>query len=94
MASTPFDSLDSAHEYLRLLAIQVNEVSEGIQHDLAASGNADLRHLDALRLVDFKLQKLAAHLTASRVALNDLRRLRRVMLGESAVVPVRRRVKR
>ncbi len=87
MGSTPFDSLDSAHEYLRLLAIQVTEVTEEIQQDLA-SGHvaADARQVEALRLVAFKLQQLGMHLTASRGVMNDLRMLRRILLGGSTPV--------
>jgi hypothetical protein len=87
MASTPFDNLDSAHEYLRLLAIQVNEVSEEIQHDIdSADAATGTRQIDALRLVAFKLQQLELHVTSSRGILNDLRMLRRVLLGERAAV--------
>ena len=85
MASTPFDNLDSAHEYLRLLANQVSEVSEEIQQDIAGAG-ADARQVDALRLVAFKLQQLGGHLTSSRGILNDLRMLRRVLIGQRAAV--------
>lgn len=82
MASTPFDNLDSAHEYLRLLAIQVSEVSDEIQLDITAAGaEADARQLDALRLVAFKLQQLDRHVRSSRGILNDLRMLRRVLVG-------------
>ena len=85
MASSPFDNLDSAHEYLRLLAIQVGEVSEDVQQELGAAAPQE-RQTEALRLVAFKLQQLEAHVTASRGILNDLRMLRRVLLGERAAV--------
>jgi len=93
MASTPFDNLDSAHEYLRLLAIQVSEVRGDIQQDITSAGAAaNARQIDALRLVAFKLQQLDVHVKASRGVLNDLRMLRRVLLGERA--SVRRSVSR
>src|SRR5512139_3735846 len=88
MATTPFDNLDSAHEYLRLLAIQVHEVSEDIQQDIAGAGAATVtREIDALHLVAFKLRQLDVHLRASRGVLNDLRMLRRVLTGERAAAP-------
>lgn len=85
--TTPFDNLDSAHEYLRLLAIQVSEVAEDIRQDLSnTDSGADSRRVDALRLVAFKLQQLSGHVTGARAVLNDLRMLRRVLVGEKAAV--------
>ena len=40
------------------------------------------RRVDALHLVDHKLSHLRQHLLASLVLLNDLRTLRRLLLGE------------
>jgi hypothetical protein len=40
------------------------------------------RHLDALRLVDYKLKTLRQHFVASRRLLTDLRTLRRYLLNE------------
>jgi hypothetical protein len=61
----------------------VNDASEEIQQELGlASGGLEARHVDALRLVAFKLQQLNRHVTASRGILNDLRMLRRVLVGE------------
>lgn len=75
----PFSSLESAHEYVTLLGQQVREVRASILEDLAI---ADGRRLDALRIVDLKLTQLDQHLVASGRALNDLRVLRRLLLGE------------
>ena len=91
MGNTPFDNLDSAHEYLRLLAIQVSEVSEEIRQEIAAGESAGAeRRVDALRLVAYKLQQLNENVTASRSILNDLRMLRRVLIGETQPPPVTR----
>ena len=38
--------------------------------------------MEALQLVAWKLERLETHLAASRHLLNDLRRLRRLLLGE------------
>jgi len=83
MAETPFDSIESAHEYIDLLARQTESVRTGIRTDIAEAMQADQsRHLDALRLVDYKLAQLGGHLGASRRILNDLRMLRRLLVGE------------
>ncbi|MGE3179865.1 MAG: hypothetical protein AB7O32_20500 [Vicinamibacterales bacterium] len=81
----PFDALESAHEYVTLLVDQVREVKSSIETDVAeAEATGPGRRLDALRVVDFKLGRLERDLVASRRNLNDLRALRRVLLGERA----------
>jgi len=83
MAETPFDSLESAHEYVRLLAIEVEDARASIQGDIAAADRDQAaRRLDALQIVDYKLRQLAQHLAASRRLLNDLKLLRRLLVGE------------
>ena len=87
MAPTSFESIDSSHEYLRLLVQQVSQVIAGIEDDIATAKIARAqRRVDALRLVDFKLHLLNTHLTASRGVLNDLRMLRRLLVGDRARV--------
>ena len=81
----PFSSLESAYEYVALLDQQVREVRASILEDIAT---ADGRRLDALRIVDLKLTQLDQHLVASGRALNDLRALRRLLLGERAPAAV------
>jgi hypothetical protein len=75
----PFKSLESAHEYVTLLGQQVREVRESIVEDIAGASG---RRLDALRIVDLKLSQLDQHLEGSSRALNDLRALQRLLLGE------------
>src|SRR5688572_13258334 len=88
MARTPFDTLDSAHDYLRLLQQQITEVTAEIDADVRlAEDAAATRSLDALRLVTYKLHQLDAHVTASRGLMNDLKLLRRVLLGETGRAP-------
>jgi hypothetical protein len=83
MPETPFDSIESAHEYVDLLALQTENVRAGLQTDIAdAVKTKNARHLEALRLVDYKLTQLSVHLGASRRILNDLRMLRRLLVGE------------
>lgn len=83
LAATPFDSIEGAHEYVRLLASAIAEAEASIQDDIAlAQEEAAPRRADALRIVAFKLQKLRAHIAGSRRILNDLRTLRRLLLAE------------
>ena len=76
-----FDNIESAHEYVRLLGEAIDDAIGDASTDTEA---ADDRHLDALRLVIYKLDQLRAHMTASSRLLNDLRTLRRLLLHERA----------
>ena len=79
----PFDTVEGAHEYVRLLAEAINEAEVSVQEDIAtAREQGASRRVDALQIVAFKLEKLRAHVTSSRRILNDLRSLRRLLLSE------------
>jgi hypothetical protein len=81
---TPFDSIEGAQEYLRLLAQALEEARSAIERDGAAAAqtrNAE-RRLEALRVVDYKLNQLGGHIESSLHILNDLRTLRRLLLRE------------
>ncbi len=81
MADTPFDSIESAHEYISLLSTQVGVVEGDIAEEIALAANESAaRRMDALRLVDYKVKQLKQHLIASSRILNDLRALRRLLL--------------
>ena len=83
MADTPFDSIESAHEYVSLLVTQVEIVEGDIGDEIALAANEGAaRRVDALRLVDYKVKQLRQHLIASSRILNDLRALRRLLLKE------------
>ncbi len=82
-AQTPFDSVEGAHQYVRLLLEAITEGKEDIQHDLTAANHTTPdRRVEALRLVEFKLAKLEQLLHSSSRILNDLRTLRRLLLEE------------
>ena len=83
MADTPFDSIESAQRYIGLLHDALEEAQAGVRQDIGACRPDRVRHLEALRLVDHKLAELGVHVRATRRILNDLRMLRRVLLGES-----------
>src|SRR5215469_4194816 len=82
-SETPFDNIESSHEYVCLLADAVQDAIDEVQADIALAGADEAkRRTEALQLVHFNLSKLAAHMTASRRILNDLRSLRRLLLDE------------
>jgi hypothetical protein len=77
---TPFDSVESAQQFVELLAEAIEEARGEVDADLEIP-QAE-RRLEALRLVSFKLSRLSLHMAASRRLLNDLRTLRRLLLAE------------
>jgi hypothetical protein len=89
---TPFDNIESSHEYVSLLAKAVDEAIAEIDSDIAlSSGNEADRRKEALQLVRFHLSKLSGHMTSSRRILNDLRTLRRLLLEERLMETALRR---
>lgn len=80
---TPFDSVENAQDYVRLLAEAIAEAKREIEADLALAVEArSERRVQALQIVQFKLDKLEQHLKTSSRLLNDLRSLRRLLLEE------------
>ena len=80
---TPFDSVENAKEYIRLLVDAVADARRDVDTDIAAAeASKSDRRLQALRLVRFKLDTLERHLNSSGRTLNDLRTLRRLLLQE------------
>ena len=81
-----FESIESAQEYLGLLAQVVIEAQQAVQADIQGSVESNsARRLEALRLIGFKLDKLGSHLKTSRLILNDLRMLRRILYHRDGV---------
>jgi hypothetical protein len=82
---TPFDSIEDSLEYIGLLrdAIETSKKSVEAQA-LAAQAEGAARRLEAIQLVAYKLDRLAWHIDSTRRILNDLRTLRRLLLGERA----------
>lgn len=87
-SETPFDDIESAHEYVALLAEAIEESRQEVEAeiDLAIAENAN-RRKEALLLASYNLAKLSLHMTASRRILNDLRTLRRHLHGDNTTVP-------
>lgn len=83
MPETPFDNVEAAHEYVGLLLETVGQARTEVAHDLEqARAQGAARQVEALQLVAFKLERLEAHLGSGRHLLNDLRRLRVLLLGD------------
>jgi hypothetical protein len=82
-AETPFDNIESSHEYVALLTAAVEVAITEVEADIALAGEASAdRRVEALQLVLFNMNKLRNHMTSSRRILNDLRTLRRLLLEE------------
>jgi hypothetical protein len=82
-SETPFDSIENAKEYVRLLVEAVADARRDIDADVtAATQTKSERRLEALRLVKYKLERLEQNLRNSSRMLNDLRSLRRLLLEE------------
>ena len=80
---TPFDSIEGSLEYIGLLREVIEKTRKTVDADAAAaSAEGAARRLEALRLVLYKLDRLAKHMDAVHRNLNDLRTLRRLLLGE------------
>jgi hypothetical protein len=78
-----FESIESAQEYLALLSQTVIEAQADTQADIdAQTEGRPTRHVEALRMVSYNLEKLDHHLKASHRILNDLRTLRRLLHQE------------
>jgi uncharacterized membrane-anchored protein YhcB (DUF1043 family) len=83
MPERPFDNIESAHDYVRLLSEQIHDVESEIEEDIAEAADSGFaRRVDALQLVSHKLKQLKQHLAASSRVLNDLRALRRLLIGQ------------
>jgi hypothetical protein len=86
--ATPFDSLEAALEYVGLLGEALEEARTAIGEDIALARAEDAtRRIEALQLVTYKLDRLSQHVGASRRLLNDLRTLRRLLMGEREEAP-------
>ncbi|HVN21740.1 MAG TPA: hypothetical protein VMU05_23340 [Dongiaceae bacterium] len=83
----PFGTLESAHDFVKLLTAAVSDAKHELQTDVdRESANPDLsRRIDALRMALYNVEKLQMHLSRSSRILNDLRTLRRLLFEERAL---------
>jgi hypothetical protein len=78
---TPFDNIESAREYVNQLLAATREAQGEIESELVRAADPQLpRRQQALQLVKYKLNQLTSHIAASRRILNDLTKLRRLLL--------------
>ena len=83
-----FESVESAHEYVKLLAEVVAHAKEEVASDVEREERSGLqRRLEALRLLSYNLEKLEQHLKKSSRLLNDVRSLRRLLFEERSKHP-------
>ena len=79
----PFESIESAHEFVALLEESIREAADDVRgHLREAEAAGDERQERALNLALYKLTQLAANMHKSRRALNDLRSIRRLLFTE------------
>jgi hypothetical protein len=78
-----FGTIESAHQYVVLLAEVVRDVKQDLEHVASSEQETQVpRRVDAIQLALYNLDKLHLHMkTASRI-LNDLRSLRRLLMEE------------
>jgi len=83
----PFDSIESAQEFMDILAVTVLDVMKELGAARAdAARDGETRRVQALDLATYKLKMLGCHVHKSRRALNDLRILRRLIMNERLTV--------
>jgi hypothetical protein len=78
-----FDSIESAYEFMNVLAETIEEVMEDLRRDreIAVQEGQD-RRARAIELAIFKTKMLNGYVTKGRRTLNDLRTIRRLILNE------------
>lgn len=83
----PFDSIESAHALMDLLAETILDSIKDLNRDhQIALEEAQERRARAIELTIYKLKTLNSHIHKSRLLLNDLRTLRRLILNERTTV--------
>jgi hypothetical protein len=80
MEPSPFETIESAEEFMRLLHGEIEKAQAEIEGLLAAEQGEQSRQEEALRLVVHKLSKLKSHSDSSQRILRDLRTLRNLLL--------------
>ena len=80
-ATHPFDSIESAHEFVALLEASIVEAAREVQA-LLEPNEQDERRREALSLALYKMNQLVTHIHKSRRILNDLRSIRILLFKE------------
>lgn len=83
----PFDSIESAQEFMTVLAATILDEMTDLKRDYeSAVHDGQERRGQAIELAMFKLKALCCYVHKSRRTLNDLRMLRRLILNERLTV--------
>ncbi len=80
MKSSPFETIESAEEFLQLLHLEIGKTQSQIGALVKESENDSPRRMEALRLVLHKLSQLESNTASSQRLLHDLRTLRTLLL--------------
>lgn len=76
-----FETLESAHDFVKLLGETVAEAKRDLECDVQRE-SLPSRRLDALRVALYNLSKLETHVGQTSRLINDLRTLRRLLFEE------------
>jgi hypothetical protein len=78
-----FDSIESAQDFMHVLAETILDAVQDLnqQRHIAARDGLE-RRAQAIELALYKAKTLGCYVHKSRIALNDLRTLRRLILSE------------
>lgn len=79
----PFESIESALEFIVLLESVIREVTGELETRRAQSRSE--RYMDGLNLAMYKVHQLLFHVQKSQRILNDLRLIRTVLAGRVTV---------
>lgn len=81
----PFDSIESAREFMGLLSEAIEEAIHDVAEDRKAGQQEHQpRRVEALNLALYKLKLLDQHVAKSLRILKDLHSIRRILVGEPA----------
>ena len=83
---TPFENIEGALEYVGSLLEASREAQKHVETEITGASRPELaRKQQALQLVKYKLTVLESHMVVSKRVLNDLRKLRSLILEERRV---------
>ncbi|HLY16400.1 MAG TPA: hypothetical protein VKR61_04215 [Bryobacteraceae bacterium] len=78
-----FDSIESAQDFMKVLAETILDSMKDLNRDQqSALQDGQARQAQAIGLAMFKLKTLNCHVHKSRIILNDLRTIRRLIFNE------------
>ncbi|MGE5109637.1 MAG: hypothetical protein ACM3JB_02185 [Acidobacteriaceae bacterium] len=80
-----FGSIESAQEFLALLAEAIGETRRDVDAEIQEHGTNGSRRVDALKIASYDLEVLEHHMYRSKRLLNDLRMVRRLLLQERGI---------